>query len=91
MHSVPKRYHEWPSYLMLGVRGFDVLLEVGVVVECHPALVTHHVLGLQVNLDQGYHYIRRYSSTTISRILLYQNVHFEVGVVVKKGDARNHI
>ena len=49
---------------MLGVRGLDVLLEVGVVVERHSALVTHHVLGLQVNLgqdiylllDQGYCY-----------------------------------
>ena len=32
------------------VRGLQVLLKVGVVVEGHPALVAHDVLGLQVNL-----------------------------------------
>ena len=32
-----------------GVRGLQVLLEVGVVVEGHSALVTHDVLCLQVD------------------------------------------
>ena len=52
-------------------------------VECHPALLTHYVLSLQVNLDQGYHCIRIYSSTTRARTLLFQDVLIEVGVVVE--------
>ena len=31
------------------VRRLNVLLEVGVVVEGHPALFTHHILGLEVH------------------------------------------
>ena len=38
------------SYLVLdGVRGLDVFLEVTVVIESHPTLVTHYIFGLQVN------------------------------------------
>ena len=36
--------------LVLGVRALNVLLQVGVVVERHPALVAHHVLRLEVHL-----------------------------------------
>ena len=41
---------EISSYLVLdGVRGLYVFLEVTVVIESHPTLVTHYIFGLQVN------------------------------------------
>ena len=36
--------------LALGVRRLNVLLEIGVVVECHATLFTHDILGLEMHL-----------------------------------------
>ena len=51
-----EHYSEWSSHIELssylvlgGVSGLYVFLEVTVVIESHPTLVTHYIFGLQVN------------------------------------------
>ena len=70
------------------VRRLQVLLQVGVVVEGHPALVAHDVLGLQVNLVDVLRQIRVLAFTV--RTFCLDMHHIKHGREIKLSDLLTH-
>ena len=66
------------------VGGLQVLLQVGVVVEGHPALVAHDVLGLQVDLVDVLRQIRVLAFTV--RTFCLDMHHIKKGREIKLSD-----